>query len=135
MCHQLKATDYGKRFDFVHWYLSRPADTPNYFICSDEAYFYLTESTNKQNNRMWLGSRPDNRIEAPLHDSKIHVWCAISANRIFGPYYFDETVNKERYLDMLQSFFWPKILKTQDRHKYYFQQNGVTAHTANVVQA
>ena len=73
MYHQLKATDYGKRLDFAHWCFSRPADTPNYFICSGEAYFYLTESTNKQNNRMWLGSRPDNRIEAPLHDLKIHV--------------------------------------------------------------
>jgi len=135
MCHQLKATDYGKRLDFAYWYLSRPADTPKYIICSDEAYFYLTESTNKQNNRMWCESRPDNRIEAPLHDSKIHVWCAISANRIFGPYYFEETVNKERYLKMLQDFFWPKLLRTAERNKYYFQQDGASAHTSKIVQA
>ena len=27
-------------------------------IASDEAYFYLTESINKQNNRMWFEDRP-----------------------------------------------------------------------------
>jgi DNA-directed RNA polymerase subunit F len=135
MCHKLQAADYEKRLDFARWYLSRPTDTPKYFICSDEAYFYLTESVNKQNNRMWCESRPSNWIEVPLQDSKIHVWCAISANRIFGPYYFEETVNKDRYLDMLQTFFWPKMLNTADRHKYFFQQDGAAAHTANIVQA
>ena len=86
MCHKLKDSDYPKRVEFARWYLSRPSDTPKYFICSDsdEAYFYLTESINKQNNRMWCESRPTNWIEIPLHDEKIHVWCAISANRILG---------------------------------------------------
>ena len=120
MCHKLKPTDYPKRLDFAHWFLSKPKNTPEFFICSDEAYFYLTESVNKQNNRMWCESRPDNWIEVPLQDEKIHVWCAISANRIFGPFYFEETVKKENYLEMLQTFFWPKLLRTKDYKKYFF---------------
>ena len=135
MCHKLKPTDYTKRLEFAHWWLSRPRKTPLFFICSDEAYFYLTESKNKQNNRMWCESRPQNWIEVPLQDEKIHVWCAISANRVFGPFYFEETVKKENYLEMLQTFFWPKLLRTKHHEKYYFQQDGAAAHTSNIVQA
>ena len=135
MCQKLRLPDYAKRLEFAQWFLSRPSNTPNYFICSDEAYFYLTESSNKQNNRIWCKSRPDYRIEVPLHSEKIHVFCAISANKIFGPFYFEESVKKENYLQMLKTFLWPKILNTSDHKKYYFQQDGAAAHTSKIVQA
>jgi hypothetical protein len=35
---------------------------------------------------------------------------------------------------MLKDFFWPKVLKTADYEKLYFQQDGATSHTANTVQ-
>ena len=31
-------------------------------------------------------------------------------------------------------FFWPKMLKTSDRHKHYFQQDEAPAHTSNIDQ-
>lgn len=135
MCHKLKPEDYPKRVDFAHWFLSLPPGTPEFFIVSDEAYFYLTESVNKQNNRNWAESSPENFIEVPLHPENVHVWCAISAKRIFGPFYFEESVKKENYLEMLQTFFWPKLLRTADYKKYYFQQDGAAAHTSNIVQS
>ena len=52
---------------------------------SDETDFYLTESSNKQNNRVWLKERPAIGIERPLHDEKVLVFCAISATKIYGP--------------------------------------------------
>ena len=58
--------------------ISRPKDQVFFFICSDEAYFYLTLPINKQKNRMWSNSRPLEGIEMPLHDQKVLVWCAIS---------------------------------------------------------
>jgi hypothetical protein len=33
-------------------------------------------------------------VEQPLYDKKILVWCGISASRVFGPFYFSETVNR-----------------------------------------
>ena len=56
--HKLDAHDYEKRVEFAHWFLSRPKEAKYFFICSDEAYFYLTLPINKQNNRMWSDSRP-----------------------------------------------------------------------------
>ena len=35
---------------------------------------------------------------------------------------------------MLQTFFWPKQLRTHDYQKYYFQQDSATPHTVGLVQ-
>ena len=39
------------------------------------------------NNRRWSESQPYIGTQVPLNDQKILVWCAISANRVFRPYY------------------------------------------------
>ena len=77
--HKLEVHDYVKRVEFATWCLSIGPDIKNCLICSDEAYFYLTLSANKQNNRNWSDSRPLEGIERPLHDEKILVWCEITA--------------------------------------------------------
>lgn len=132
--HKLEPPDYEKRVTFAEWINSLPETDIEFMNFSDEAYFYLTESVNKQNNRMWLKERPVDWIEKPLQDAKVLVWCAISAKKIYGPYFFETTVNQHTYLDMLETFFWPKHLRTADYKKYYFQQDGATAHTATMVQ-
>jgi len=132
--HKLEDKDHGKRLNFAHWILKLPLSAFDYLICSDEAYFYLTLPVNNQNNRQWSKSQPYIGVEAPLHDQKILVWCAISAKRIFGPYFFENTVNQHNYLEMLKNFFWPKILKTAEYEKYYFQQDSATPHKATIVQ-
>ena len=57
-----------KRVKFAQWFLLRPQNAKYIWICSDEAYFYLTLSLNKQNNRIWSDSRPLEGIKVPLHD-------------------------------------------------------------------
>ena len=111
-----------------------PKDAHLWLIASDEAYFYLTEAINKQNNRLWLTERLGDWIEKPLHDAKVLVWCAITSRKVYGPYFFEESVNQHNYLHMLKTFFWPKHYRLKDAKKYYFQQDGATPHTANLVQ-
>jgi hypothetical protein len=43
---------------------------------------------NNQNNRKWFKSNPYIGIETHLNDQKFLGWCAISANQVFGRYYF-----------------------------------------------
>ena len=88
MYHQIKPGDYQKRVEFAEWFLRIPQAKSEYLIVSDEAYFYLTESLNKQNNRIWETERPTDGIEKPLHSEKLLVFFAISATKIYGPYYF-----------------------------------------------
>jgi hypothetical protein len=132
--HKLEDKDYEKRANFAKWFIKRPASVLDHMIFSDEAYFYLTLPVNKQNNRIWSQANPLIGVEQPLYDKKILVWCGISASRVFGPFYFSETVNQVNYLDMLKNFFWPKLLDTADYKKYYFQQDGARPHTAETVQ-
>jgi hypothetical protein len=54
---------------------------------------------------MWLKSQPCVGVENPIHDQKVLVWCAISANKVFGPFFFEESVNQQNYLTVLKDFF------------------------------
>ena len=56
------------------------------------------------------------------------------ANRVFGPYYFEDSVNQRNYLEMLKKYFYTKVLRTAEHKKYYFQQDGARPHTALTVQ-
>ena len=96
-----------------------PKNAASLLICCDETYFYLTPQVNIQNDRIWQQSKPTDKIERPLHDPKILVWCAISAKKVFGPYYFEGKVLQHNYLDMLKIFFWSKVLRTADYKKYH----------------
>ena len=77
-----------------------------------------------QNNRNWSQARPIDGIEISLHDEKVLVWCAILAKGIYGPHFFENSVNQHNYL---------KLFSGEDLHTY-FQQDGATPHTANTVQ-
>jgi len=133
-CHQLLAADYQKRVNFADFFMGLPNNARSLLICCDEAYFYLTRQVNVQNDRLWLESKPTDKIETPLHDQKVLVWCAISCDQTYGPYFFEESVNQANYLDMLKNFFWKKHSKMPNYHLNYFLQDGATPHTANNVQ-
>ena len=109
--HKLEDLDYPKRENFARWFLNLPTVTLYNMIFNDEAYFYITLSVNKQNNRQWPESQPYVGVEQPLYDMKILAWCAISVDRIFEPFSFETTVNQRNCLDRLKKFFWSKILR------------------------
>ena len=106
--HEIETNDYPKRLDFCKWLKGLPKVTILRLICSDEAYFCLMPTVNKQNNRFWLKSKPTEGVEHPLYDEKVLVWCAMSSKRIYGPYFFNSTVTEESYLRMLKFFFGQK---------------------------
>jgi len=107
-------------------YLKIPQEKSEYLNVSDEAYFYIT-------NRIWDIERPTDGIEKPFHSEKLSVFCAISATKIYGPYYFSTSVNQQNYLEMLKVWFWPEHLRTSEYKKYYFQQDGATSLTSDIV--
>jgi hypothetical protein len=120
--------------NFVDFVALRRINLEERFICSDEAYFYLHGGHNIQNDRVWAEFQPDETVEEPLNDDKVMVWCAFSGKMVYGPYFFNENVNWENYLDMLKKFFWPKIKNNQNYEKNYFQQDGAPPHRKKEVQ-
>lgn len=106
-------------------------------IMSDEAHFCLNGTVNKQNCRFYATENPQLVHEEPLHDQKVTVWCGICANRVIGPYFFEDergatvTVNGARYRTMIEDFLMP-IVEANGLEHYWFQQDGATAHTARI---
>ena len=115
------------------WMKTLPGNAAGWFIFSDESYFYLTKTANKQNNRLWLETWPKSGFERPLYDQKVLVWWAMSSRKIYGPYFFESTVNQNNFHNMLVRFFWSKVVR-EDYKKYYFKQDGASPHTSKKAQ-
>ena len=106
----------------------------NNIIFSDECHIYLKGMPNKQNYRNWSMNKPEHFFEKPLHSPKVTVWCGLSGNKIYGPFFFENSeteeaisINANNYLEMLEQIFAEDIdLECDD----WFQQDGATAHTA-----
>lgn len=138
LTQELKPRDHHHRRIFANWILEQTElddEFGNRIIFSDEAHFHLGGYVNKQNCRIWGRENPREIIEKPMHPLRVTVWCGFSANGVLGPHFFEnengeaETVNGERYRQMLNNFLWPR-LEDMDLNNLYFQQDGATCHTA-----
>jgi hypothetical protein len=54
-------------------------------LYSDEVWFTLSGYVNSQNSKYWSIGNPHAAHKVPLHDLRVGVWCAVSAQRINGP--------------------------------------------------
>ena len=52
--HALQPADFLKKLDFCNWIKFLPRNAADWFIFSNESYFYLTKTAN---NRLWLETR------------------------------------------------------------------------------
>lgn len=137
--HLLRDIDIERRLNFAQEMLqkigSKTIDVKKIWF-SDECHFYLHGYVNKQNHRVWGSENPHFTMERPLHPEYLTVWCAISATKIIGPYFFYSTVNGENYLTMLNEFFFPAVFKAGMVTDFWFQQDGAPPHrTSDVKQS
>lgn len=141
---ELKVQDVAQRLQFAETFLNmceHDLSVIDNLYMSDEAHFHLSGYVNKQNCRFWAEDNPRQLHETPLHSQKVTVWCAISAQQIVGPYFFEEgaatvTVTAERYLRMLEDFFIPELRRRDVAlDGVWFQQDGATCHTARISMA
>ena len=79
---------------------------------TDEAYFHVNGVVNKQNVRFWAREIPHTLLEKENYGAKVNVWTAIPTHGIIGPFFFHDTVTKERYKDVLENSFIPHLLAT-----------------------
>ena len=81
---------------------------------------------------MWNDTKPMGVFEKPLHSPKVTVWCGLSSNRLYGPFFFEDTqtgnactVTTDTYIEMLETFMSGYL-----HPDIWFQQDGATAHTS-----
>ena len=133
--HKLHDDDTDKRLAYCRWFdnfiQTQGEGILDDTFYSDEAWFHLSGYVNSQNSRYWASENPHQYHETPLHSQKIGVWCAMSRRRIIGPLFFTETINSERYLDLIIDPFLAQ-LNRQEKQAGFFQQDGATAHTSRL---
>jgi hypothetical protein len=87
-------------------------------VFSDEATFHLAGKVNRH-SRIRGSEHPHSFREHERDSPKINVWCALSYNRVIGPFSFHEkTVNSVNYLDMLELYAVPQLLEDMQPHVF-----------------
>lgn len=136
---RLLEPDYEKRARFCTTLLSDIENgtvNQRHILWSDESLFHRRGFVNKQNFRWWSRDNPSWYLDnAEVGGPKVMVWAGIIDEEIIGPYFFDNTVNVNTYLEMLQSYLLPELerrnLNVADT---IFMQDGAPAHYALAVR-
>ena len=74
-------------------------------------------------------------VRVVLANHALTVRCGMMATRIIGPYLLRDTMNAERYLEMLENYVWPKVAVWENIDDLIFVQDGVPPHFALIIRA
>ncbi|CAF4646489.1 unnamed protein product [Rotaria sp. Silwood1] len=123
--------------EFSEIMLSWKDDWPELFdniLWSDEAVFHVGGFVNRHNCHYWANKDPGMTIERMQSQPKILVWCGFTSTEFIGPYLLRDTMNGERYLEMLESFVWPTISQWNNIDELIFMHDGAPAHYTRTVR-
>lgn len=129
--------DKANRLSFARDELDRISSDPAHLtsiMFSDEAHYHLDGGVNRLNHRYWSPENPNWVSEESLHSPRTTVWAAIGYEGLIGPFFFDGTVNSERYLDMLQTSFFPALENMGIAEQTVFMQDGAPPHWGTIVR-
>jgi hypothetical protein len=129
MVQKLSAEDHRRRLDFC-LQLQDLMSSDYHFLekvqFSDEGTFHVSGAVNRRNVRIWGSENPNAYVEHQRGSPKVIVFCAISSQKVCGPFFFaEETVADMTYLDMLQLWLMPQL---QNIPTFIFQQDGNPTH-------
>lgn len=139
--HELFQGDPARRVAFCNWLLARPQRFLDNFGIGDEASFAMNGTVNSQNVREYAprGQKPLN-FDYEKKDSRqnITVWVGLIGNGdIIGPFFFQQNVNGQAYLDMINQQVVPFIDHRLPRfrrqpngqfRRLWWAQDGAPAH-------
>ena len=92
-------------------------------IFCDEATFHISGKVNVHNVRIWGTEHPHAQIEHQRDSPKVNVFCAVSHEKVHGPFFFTEaTVTGNSFLDMLEN--WLLSQQNTNCDNYILQLDG-----------
>lgn len=130
--------DPEKRSQFARRMMAEKLEDPEFehnLIFFDEAHFHLKSVPNRQNSRTWATDNRGFVIDKPLHSPRVTALIGVGYYGIVGPYFFDNTVNSVRYLEMLKEQVLPELRDWPNFESIVFVQDGAAPHWAKDVRA
>lgn len=109
-------------------------ETPQFLsqiLWTDEATFSSDGRINLKNMHYWSTTNPYWMQEVQYQGRwSVNVWCGILGDTIIGPYFFDEPLNGNRFLDFIRNIL-PVLLENvplETRRNMFLQLDGCPAH-------
>jgi hypothetical protein len=88
-------------------------------IFSDESTFHVSGKCS-----IWGSDNPRVFLEHVRDSPKVNAFCALSKERVYGPFFFMETtITGIMYPDMLQQFLIPQLAEEDQEERILFQQD------------
>ena len=94
---------------------------------SDEATFHTNGKVNRHNVCIWSEANPHATIEYERDSPKVNMFCAISKNHVYGPFFFERNVTGNVYLQMLQNWLMDELI-ANEHDDFIYQQNSAPPH-------
>jgi hypothetical protein len=94
-------------------------------VFSDEATFHID---GKVNCRIWGTENPHVMVEQERDSPKVSVFCTISLQTLYGPFFFTEAaVTGDTYLEMFRNWLMPayRRIRIISESVYFFCENPV----------
>lgn len=113
----------------MEWALRHAKDQWKQTIFSDETTFQMFRNTQLVRYRKG-GQRPQRSMVK--HPYKVHAWGAFSANGPVGFVLFIETMNAQKYCEILEQHLFPNASRTGRRWR--FQQDNAPMHTSRITR-
>lgn len=136
---ELNNDDFQKRLVFCEWALEKineQRDFFDYVLFGDEATFHRNGSVNRHNFHYYSTSNPYHIVTHSQTRWSLNVWGGIVGNHVVGPYFFEDHLNGEMYLDFIANQL-PILLEEVPlniREQMWFLHDGAPAHHIGLVR-
>lgn len=137
--HHLHPGDAERRTEFCNWYLNQHNRDNNFFkniIWTDESIVTSDGIFNRNNYHQWADTNPHEQVNR-IRQGRFgfNVWMALLGNRILAYEVYNENLNSQRYLDVLERNVSNFIdnMPLLERNKLYFQHDGAPPHNAHII--
>jgi hypothetical protein len=98
----LLPVDFQPRINFSNWILEQDHEIFTRILWTDEACFTRSGFYNIHNNHFWAENNPHVLMETRhQHQFSVNVWAGIVGNHLVGPFFFNDRLNADRFLNFL----------------------------------